>query len=87
MHEGREYFTVSANGVTCVRRGLQAEFVPLSEWVRQHSLFDLVSAIRFFKHYMVARAFRRWHNVGVWVGVEGQRARPLRRTSHRPSSP
>jgi dynein heavy chain len=56
-----EYFTVSANGVMMVRRGVQAEFVPLAFWVRQASLFDLVSNIGFFKNYITGRAFRRWH--------------------------
>jgi dynein heavy chain len=56
-----EYFTVSANGVMMVRRGVQAEFVPLASWVRQASLFDLVSNIGFFKNYVTGRAFRRWH--------------------------
>jgi dynein heavy chain len=56
-----EYFTVSANGVMMVRRGVQAEFVPLASWVRQASLFDLVSNIGFFKNYITGRAFRRWH--------------------------
>ena len=50
--------------VEVVRRGLQAEFVGLAEWVRQASLFDLVSAIGFFRHYITGRAFRRWHQVG-----------------------
>jgi hypothetical protein len=58
-----EYFTVSANGVMTIRKGVQAEFVPLAEWVRQQSLFDSVSAIDFYKNYITGRAFRRWHNV------------------------
>jgi hypothetical protein len=60
-----EYFTVSANGVMMVRRGVQAEFVPLALWVRQASLFDLVSNIGFFKNYITGRAFRRWHKASV----------------------
>lgn len=60
-----EYFTVSANGVMTIRKGVQAEFVPLAEWVRQSSMFDLISDIGFFKHYITRRAFRRWHKVRV----------------------
>lgn len=58
-----ENFTVSANGVMTIRKGVQAEFVPLAEWVRQQSLFDSISAIGFYKNYITGRAFRRWHNV------------------------
>jgi dynein heavy chain len=58
-----EYFTVSANGVMTIRKGVQAEFVPLAEWVRQQSLFDSISAIGFYKNYITGRAFRRWHSV------------------------
>lgn len=58
-----EYFTLSANGVMTIRKGVQAEFVPLAEWVRQQSLFDTISAIGYFKNYITGRAFRRWHKV------------------------
>lgn len=60
-----EYFTVSANSVMTIRKGVQAEFVPLAEWVRQQSLFDSVSAIGFYKNYITGRAFRRWHSVST----------------------
>eukprot|EP00879_Flechtneria_rotunda_P031618 GHRR01034556.1.p1 GENE.GHRR01034556.1~~GHRR01034556.1.p1 ORF type:complete len:266 (+),score=71.90 GHRR01034556.1:18-815(+) len=56
-----EYFTMSANGVMTIRKGIQAEFVPMAAWVRQHSLFDLISNIGFFRKYVTGRAFRRWH--------------------------
>lgn len=60
-----EYFTVSANGVMTIRKGVQAEFVPLSEWVRQSSLFDVISVIGFYKNYITGRAFRCWHKVSA----------------------
>eukprot|EP00879_Flechtneria_rotunda_P022627 GHRR01023894.1.p1 GENE.GHRR01023894.1~~GHRR01023894.1.p1 ORF type:complete len:968 (+),score=348.72 GHRR01023894.1:492-3395(+) len=52
---------MSANGVMTIRKGIQAEFVPMAAWVRQHSLFDLISNIGFFRKYVTGRAFRRWH--------------------------
>ncbi|GLC47993.1 hypothetical protein PLESTB_000047400 [Pleodorina starrii] len=57
---GPEYFTVSATGVMRIKRGVQAEFTPLSEWVREKTLFDLISAIGFFRNYLTGRCFRRW---------------------------
>ncbi|KAF5838995.1 dynein heavy chain, N-terminal region 2-domain-containing protein [Dunaliella salina] len=56
-----EYFTMSATGVMRIKRGVQAEFTTLAEWVREKTLFDLISKIRFFKNYLPERSFRRWH--------------------------
>ena len=56
---------MSATGVMRLRRGIQSEFMSLSEWVREKTLFDLISRIDFFKNYITGRCFRRWHKVGV----------------------
>lgn len=65
-----EYFTVSATGVMRIKRGVQAEFTSLAEWVREKTLFDLISSIGFFKNYLTGRSFRRWHKVWVvWGGL------------------
>jgi dynein heavy chain, axonemal len=37
-----------------------AEFKPLAEWKRERTLFQLIADISFFKHFAVARPFRRW---------------------------
>lgn len=58
-----EYFTVSATGVMRIRHGIQSEFTSLAEWVREKTLFDLISSIDFFKNYLTGRSFRRWHKV------------------------
>ena len=57
---------MSATGVMRLRRGIQSEFTSLAEWVREKTLFDLISSIDFFKNYITGRCFRRWHKVGVW---------------------
>lgn len=41
----------------------QAEFTPLAEWVREKTLFDLISSIGFFRNYLTGRCFRRWLKV------------------------
>lgn len=67
-----EYFTVSATGVMRIRHGIQSEFTSLAEWVREKTLFDLISSIDFFKNYLTGRSFRRWHKVrGISKGWEG----------------
>eukprot|EP00201_Polytomella_parva_P020499 CAMPEP_0175042260 /NCGR_PEP_ID=MMETSP0052_2-20121109/2450_1 /TAXON_ID=51329 ORGANISM="Polytomella parva, Strain SAG 63-3" /NCGR_SAMPLE_ID=MMETSP0052_2 /ASSEMBLY_ACC=CAM_ASM_000194 /LENGTH=3805 /DNA_ID=CAMNT_0016305023 /DNA_START=33 /DNA_END=11446 /DNA_ORIENTATION=+ len=55
-----EYYTMSATGVMRVRRGVQAEFTTLAEWVREKTLFDVISSIGFFQNFLTGRCFRRW---------------------------
>ncbi len=58
----------------CVCVYLQAEFISLAEWVREKTLFDLISSIGFFKNYLTGRAFRRWHKVRE--GMQHNHAQP-----------
>jgi dynein heavy chain len=60
---GCEYYTMSATGVMHIRKGSQAEFTPLADWVRERSMFDLIRQIGYFKKYLTGRAFSRWHQV------------------------
>eukprot|EP00884_Botryococcus_braunii_P021647 jgi/Botrbrau1/8166/Bobra.357_2s0012.1 len=57
----QEHFTMSASGVLLIRKGAESEFIPLGQWFREKSLFSLLSCLPFFKHYIIARAFKRWH--------------------------
>ena len=59
----QEYFTVSATGVMRIKKGVQSEFTSLAEWVREKTLFDLISSIGFFKNYLTGRSFKHWHKV------------------------
>ena len=67
---------------TCTRArarppcSLQAEFTSLAEWVREKTLFDLISAIGFFRNYLTGRCFRRWLKVGA-----GRAAGPVHGTA------
>ncbi len=53
----------------------QAEFTSLAEWVREKTMFDLISSIGFFRNYLTGRAFRRWHKVSVHTPTGGGRGR------------
>jgi len=56
-----EYFTMSACGVVHVfASGLPSEFVLLSTWMQQSTFFNVLTSIRFFKHYLAAKIFRLW---------------------------
>ncbi len=55
-----EYFTMSACGIVHVFASEQpSEFLPLSTWMQQSTFFNVLTSIRFFKHYLVAKIFRR----------------------------
>ena len=58
-----EYFTMSACGVVHVfsaEQKLPSEFIQLSTWMQQSTYFNVLSSIRFFKHYLAAKTFRLW---------------------------
>lgn len=55
-----------------VYAALQAEFTPLAEWVREKTLFDLISSIGFFRNYLTGRCFRRWLKVRKGLGRTAQ---------------
>ena len=67
-----EYFTMSACGVVHVfASGLPSEFVLLSTWMQQSTFFNVLTSIRFFKHYLAAKIFRLWRaNVRCRGAVE-----------------
>lgn len=37
-----------------------SEFTPIGEWVREHSVFNMMKRLRFFKTYMALRMLRTW---------------------------
>ena len=58
-----EYFTMSACGVVHVFAPEQkhpSEFIQLSTWMQQSTFFNVLTSIRFFKHYLAAKIFRLW---------------------------
>ena len=55
-----EYFTMSASGLVHVTPGMPSEFIPLSEWMRQSTMFNVISSIPFYKHYAVKKCMSAW---------------------------
>ncbi|SPR00935.1 unnamed protein product (mitochondrion) [Plasmodiophora brassicae] len=55
-----EYFTISASGVVHIAPGQPTTFMPLVDWIRESTNFNVLTTIRFFKHYIPAKAFRLW---------------------------
>lgn len=57
-----EHFTISAAGVVHVQPHEPSEFISLSDWMHQSTLFNVLRSIRFFKHYLIAKMFRLWRS-------------------------
>jgi len=65
-----EYFTISAQGVVHVsqekgKRGSKTdaeptEFLSLSEWMQQSTMFNVLTSMKFFKHYIIGKVFALW---------------------------
>lgn len=59
---GHGYFTLSASGVVEIKAGTRSEFTPLGEWMREKSIFNVLTRMKFFKHYLVYKAFHSWRS-------------------------
>ncbi|GFH11917.1 uncharacterized protein HaLaN_07502 [Haematococcus lacustris] len=56
-----DYYTMSASGVVHMHAdGSPAEFTPIGDWVREHSVFNMMKQLPFFRTYMAHRMFRKW---------------------------
>lgn len=42
--------------------GSSPEFTPIGEWVREHSVYNMMRQLRFFKTYMPTRYLRTWRS-------------------------
>lgn len=68
----REYYTISAQGVVLVqnerkrrRAGARSnpaptEFLTLSEWMQQSTMFNVLTSMKFFKYYLITKVFSLW---------------------------
>jgi hypothetical protein len=61
-HSTPDYFTMSETGLVHVQPKQPSEFIPLSEWMRQSTLFNVLTSIRFFKFYLVNKTFCTWRS-------------------------
>ena len=57
-----EYFTISASGVVHLKAGARSEFAPLGEWMREKSIFNVLTRMKFFKHYLVYKCYHSWRS-------------------------
>jgi dynein heavy chain len=68
-----EYFTVSAQGVvhilpekgTALKKAskfgaVPTEFFSLSDWMQQSTMFNVLTSMKYFKHYLIGKVFGLW---------------------------
>jgi len=62
-----EYFTISAQGVVQIivdrakkNAVIPTEFLSLSEWMQQSTMFNVLTSMKFFKHYIIGKVFALW---------------------------
>ena len=55
-----EHFCISASGCVHVKPGHPSEVVSLAEWMRECTLFNVLTRIHFFKNYLVGKSFTQW---------------------------
>jgi dynein heavy chain len=67
-----EYFTVSPSGIVHIFSNyhinkkehfmskIPTEFISLSDWMRESTLFNILSNIDFFKNYLATKFFKSW---------------------------
>lgn len=57
---GQEHFVISATGVVNATPGQPSEVIPLSTWTRESMMFNIITKVKFFRHYLVRKSFSRW---------------------------
>lgn len=60
IEAGKEYFTMSATGVTLVQPDGNTEHVTLDQWAKASSSFITLRKLKFFSQYFYWKSFRIW---------------------------
>ena len=56
----REHFVISVFGVLYVKPVGESELISLGQWYREAVVFKTISKIKYFRNYLVFKAFSRW---------------------------
>ncbi|KAA6424307.1 MAG: hypothetical protein FRX49_05519 [Trebouxia sp. A1-2] len=59
--KGQDHWSISASGICSVGSDHAVDFVPSGEWLKEQSVFELLSAKRIFKTWLIAKMFKGWH--------------------------
>jgi dynein heavy chain, axonemal len=61
-HQEMEHYVISSTGVVHIRPGHPSEVVSLSDWMKETAMFNVLRRVRFFKNYLIYKAFIQWKN-------------------------
>jgi hypothetical protein len=81
----RTHFVMTEKGLTRMTRDpvtggiLPSEVIPISTWMRESSVFNVVSNMRFFRTYLPRKAFAAWRRAIRLKVYQAQRERLARR--------
>ncbi len=56
----KEHFIMSSESISIVQRGLPTEVIPLVTWMREATIFNVLTSTKCFKYYLVNKMFKRW---------------------------
>jgi len=59
---GKDYYTMSANGVTHVTPSGFTEHITLDRWAKEESIYKSIRKLKTFQYYLVWKPFRVWKN-------------------------
>ena len=69
-----EHYVISSTGVVHIKPGQPSEVVSLSDWMKETAMFNVLRRIRFFKNYLIYKAFIQWRkNIRVRLYCETRR--------------
>lgn len=62
----KNYFTLSARGVTKYENSIPVEFMSLEEWIKERNEFNEIKELSFFQK------FRKWKSMKKWLKILSQ---------------
>ena len=77
-HISPEYFTMSATGVVHVQPDQPTEYMSVSDWMKESTMFGVLRHLRLFKYYIVHKCFRLWYQNVRFLKYKNKRAKLAR---------
>jgi len=56
----QDYYTISAQGVVHIHPEVATTFYSLADWMHQSKMFNLLTNMSFFRHYLTGKMFKYW---------------------------
>ncbi|KAL0478288.1 dynein heavy chain [Acrasis kona] len=73
-----EYFTMSSTGVIHMQQDQPTEYMSVSDWMKESTMFSVLRHMRMFKYYIVHKCFRLWYENVRFLKYKNKRAELVR---------